>query len=120
MNLQTINASASPEVQMNENFGALDWAAVYAMDARTTTGVTWGYLGGRWGGFAVTTSTLTLNAAASNYVVVAVADGAITTSTSTTNWNDASNYRRVYLVTTVGGAVTAIEDHRAGPNGIHG
>ena len=50
MNLQPINAAASPEVQMNENFEALDWATVYAKNPVTTSGLAWGYYGGRWGG----------------------------------------------------------------------
>jgi hypothetical protein len=120
MNLQTIEASASPEVPMNENFETIDHASVYGKRQPVTTGLTWGYCGGRWGGFAVTEGTLTLTDNATNYIVVAIADGAITVSTSTTNWNDTATYARVYRVITSSGLVTTVDDFRAGPEGIHG
>lgn len=111
---------SNAHIIVNENFDAISWAFVYAKRADTTAGLTWGYYGGRWGGFAVTAGTLTLTNAATNHVVVAVASGAISVSTSATNWDDTTNYRRVYKLTTAGSVVTAAEDHRAGPNGIHG
>ncbi len=117
MNLQTINASASPEVQINENFEVLDWATVYAKDPVTTNALTWGYFGGRWGGFEIAAGTLTLTDAATNYVVIEVATGILSASAAATNWDDTVNYRRVYKLTTAGGVVTAIEDHRNGPGG---
>lgn len=120
MNLQAINASASPEVQMNENFETLDHQSVYGLRQPVTTGLTWGYCGGRWGGFSVAAATLALAASATNYVVVEIATGAISVATTSTNWDDAANYLRVYKLTTGASAVTAIEDHRAGPLGVHG
>ena len=120
MNLQTINASASPEVQDNENFETLDCFAVYGKRQPVTSGLTWGYYGGRWGGFAVTAGTFTLTDATTNYLVVAKSTGAITASTATTNWLDATNYARVYKLITAGGVVTATEDHRVGPGGVFG
>lgn len=120
MNLQPINASASPEVQMNENFETLDHQSVYGLRQPATTGLTWGYCGGRWGGFSVAAATLALTGAATNYVVVAIATGVISVATASTNWDDAANYVRVYKLTTDASAVTAIEDHRAGPRGVHG
>ena len=119
--MQTItSAQASPEVPINENFALLSWAECYGKNAATSSGLTWGYNGGRWGGFAVTTATLTLTNTIANYIVVARATGVISTSTATTNWNDRTNYARVYKVTTAGGVVTATEDHRGGPGGVHG
>lgn len=120
MNLQTINASASPEVQMNENFETLDAFSVYGKRPPVTTGLTWGYTGGRWGGFAITAGTLTLTDDDDNYIVVAIASGVISVSNATTNWTDTTNYLRVYKVTATSGAVTVVEDHRAGPGGVHG
>ena len=118
MNLQTINASASPEVQINENFEVLDWATVYAKDPVTTNALAWGYFGGRWGGFEIAAGTLTHTDAATNYVVIEVATGILSASAAATNWDDTVNYRRVYKLTTAGGVVTAIEDHRNGPGGV--
>src|ERR1017187_2141004 len=44
--LETINASASPEVQINENFIAVSPSALFARKAATCAGLTWGYYGG--------------------------------------------------------------------------
>lgn len=120
MNLQSINASVSPEVQMNDNFETLDFAAVYGKRQPVTTGLTWGYYGGIWNGFTITAATLTLTNAATNYVVVARSTGVISVSTATTNWNNTTDYARVYKITTAGGVVTTVEDHRAGLHGVHG
>jgi hypothetical protein len=117
---QWLSAQANPEVVVNENFTALEHVAVYAKDATTTTGLTWGYLGGRWGGFAVTAGTLTLTASSTNYVVAARATGVISTSTVSTNWDNTTSYARVYKLTTGTATVTAEEDHRTGASGIIG
>lgn len=120
MNFQTINASASPEVSMNENWETIDFASVYGKRQPVTTGLTWGYYGGRWGGFAVTQGTLSLTNTTNNYVVVLRSSGAISTSTTTTNWDNTTLYARVYKLTTAGSLVTVVEDHRAGLYGVHG
>jgi hypothetical protein len=112
-------AQAQWPVVVNENFDALP-NQVYAYDYVTSTGLTWGYFGGRWGGFSVAAATLSLTNAADNYIVVLRSSGAISVSTSTTNWNDTDAYARVFKVTTAGSAVTAVEDHRSGPGGVHG
>ena len=119
--MQTItSAQASAEVPINENFAVLNWAECYGKNPTTSTGLTWGYYGGRWGGFAITTATLTLTNTATNHIVVARATGVASVATATTNWNDRTNYARVYKVTVSGGVVTATEDHRGGPAGVHG
>lgn len=46
MRLQDIDASASPEVQMNENFEAVEPASLFGVKWPTTTGLTFGYYGG--------------------------------------------------------------------------
>lgn len=116
--LQSINASASPEVQMNENFESIEWSAVFGKRQPVTTGLTWGYYGGRWGGVSITAGTLSLTNAATNYVVVERSTGTISVSTASTNWDDSLRYARVYKLTTAGSVVTVEEDHRAGPYGV--
>lgn len=111
---------ANPEVPVTEAFDLLKFAAVYGRDPDTTSGLTWGYLSGRWGGHAVTAGTLTLTDAATNYVVVARATGVASVSTATTNWNNATDYARVYALTVAGGLVTAIADYRGGDGGLFG
>lgn len=120
MNLQTIEASASPEVPMNENFETIDYSAVYGKRQAVTTALIWGYCGGRWGGFSITEGTLTLADNTTNYIVVENATGTASVSSSTTNWNDTTDYSRVYRIVTSGGLVTTVDDFRAGPGGIHG
>jgi len=111
---------ASAEVPINDNFKTLSHQAVYGNNPATSSGLTWGYYGGRWGGSSVSDGTLTLTNEATNYVVVEKSTGVISVSTSNTNWNDTTDYTRVYQITTSGGVVTAVQDHRAGPNGVHG
>lgn len=120
--MQSISSppQANAEVVINENFVTLQHQQVYGIRQPVTTGLTWGYYGGRWGGFSVADGTLTLTNSATNYIVVAIATGAISVSTSSTNWNNATDYVRVYQLTTAGGVVTAVQDHRAGPGGIFG
>lgn len=122
MNLQPVPVSGNSVVPTNDNFGTLDWASVYGMDPRTTQNLDWVYYGGMWAGFTIIgglANKLTLIDDDVNYIVVALVDGAISVSTSSTNWDDTGQYRRVYRVTTVGGQVSLIEDFRAGPGGIH-
>src|SRR5690242_12769059 len=101
------------EVVVNEALETLEHQAVYGKDHANTTGLTWGYYGGRWGGFEVDADTLALTDDDDNYVVVAISSGAVSVSTSNTNWNNDTDYARVYKVTTASGAITTVEDHRA-------
>lgn len=107
-------------VLVNRALETLEHQAVYGLKHSTTTGLSWGYYGGRWGGFAITDGALTLTDASANYIVVEIASGDISIDTASTDWADDTNFVRVYKVTTVGGVVTAVEDHRAGPGGVHG
>ncbi|GGH62104.1 hypothetical protein GCM10010975_26460 [Comamonas phosphati] len=117
---QWLAAQASPEVVVNENFVALEHVAVYGKDATHTSGLTWGYLAGRWGGFAIAAGTVALTANTTSYIVVERATGVLSVATAITNWNDTTHYARVYKLTTGAAAVTAVEDWRAGPGGVHG
>lgn len=121
MNLQSwLPAQDSPEVIVNENFEALSHMATFAKDASTTTGLTWGYLGGRWGGFAITAGTLTLTASSTLYVTVSRATGAISVSASDSAWQAIDLHARVYKLVTGAATVSSIEDYRAGLGGVHG
>ena len=117
---QLAESQAFPEVPINENFAALAHQAVYAMRAPATTGLVWGYWGGRWGGFSVADGALTLADAATNHLVVARSTGVLSVSSDATNWDDTTGFARVYKITTASGSVTGVEDHRAGPLGVHG
>lgn len=117
---QWLPAQDSPEVPVNENFKALEHMAVYAKNAATTTGLTWGYLGGRWGGFAVAAGTLALAASSTVYITVSRTTGAISASSSDASWTNPDAHARVYKLTTGAATVTAVEDYRAGFAGVHG
>jgi hypothetical protein len=125
---QLVNASASPEVQMNENMESIEYAFVYGRKQPTSSppgasSANWGYYGGRWGGFTVASGVLSLLTSNPNYIVVDMTTGAISSSFNSgpgTNWDNPSRYLRVYKVTLSGYSVTAVEDHRAGPYGVHG
>jgi hypothetical protein len=119
--LQQLTASqANKEVAVNRNFETLSALGVYGKKQSTSTGLTWGYYGGRWGGFSVADGTHTLTNTTDNYIVAKRSDGVTSVSTATTNWNNTADYARVYKVTTAGSVVTATEDHRAGLYGALG
>lgn len=122
---QTISPSqVNKETPISEDIQALSHQSVYGYRPATSGGLTFGYHGGRWGGFSVSASTLTLTASSTNYVVVARSTGVVSLSTSSTNWNNTTSYARVYKVTTDGSGVTNLYgsdfDYRAGTGGVHG
>ena len=114
------SAQTSAEVPINENFDTLAHAEVYGRRHPVTTGLTWGFYGGRWGGVSVADGTVALTNATVNYLVVARATGVLTTSTALTSWNNLGEFARVYQLTTAGSVVTAVQDHRGGFGGVHG
>lgn len=110
----------SPEEPINENFAALAALALWATRAAATTGLTWAWYGGIYGGVSVADGYVTLTASATNYVVCHRGTLTLTASTSATNWNDSATYGRVAKIATGASTVTTIEDHRVGPYGILG
>lgn len=100
------------EAAANNLFNAGSPADLYANNPATTTGTTWGYIGGRVSGTAVANGAVALTNNATNYVVGLRSTGAVSVSTATTNWNDEANYIRTYIVTTVSGAITTYDDYR--------
>lgn len=118
MSMQPINASSSPEVQMNENFRTIEWASVFGRrPPGESAPLDFAYYGGRWGGFSVADDKFTLADNDVSYIVVNRSSGVPSASTSDTNWNDTAGYARIYQVTTAGGIITDVQDHRAGPGG---
>lgn len=117
---QVAEGQANPEIVINRNAQTLEHQAVYGQRQSAHSSLTYGYYGGRWGGNAIADGTLSLTGSSTNYVVVARATGVISTSTASTNWDNTTDYARVYKLTTSASAITATEDHRAGPYGVHG
>lgn len=113
-----INGQANLALSANAMLEACSAVAVYSMRVATTANLIWGYYGGRWGSNLVTASTLTLAASTTNYVVLAKATGVVSVSAVLTNWNDTTNYLRLYLIVTGASTVTSYQDHRFAANGL--
>lgn len=117
-NIDGIVASQSAkEVTANAFFDAASQAATYGRRASTSSGLTWGYYGGNIvkadGTLAqIANGTLTLTASATNYIVAAKATGAVSVSTTATNWNNATDYWRLYSVVAGASSVTSYTDAR--------
>lgn len=112
-----IQGQASKEVTANAYFDAASPATLYARRASTCGGLTWGYYGGNVtvaaGTLAqIANGTIILTAASTNYVVALKSTGAVSASTSTTNWNDTASYWRLYSITTGAATVTSYIDSR--------
>lgn len=105
-------AADDREIVFNGVVDALSPSSLYGRDYTTTTGLTFGYCGGRFDSSLIADGTVTATNSATNYVVAARSNGAVSISTSTTNWNDSTNYVRLYLLVAAGGVITSYEDHR--------
>lgn len=118
-NIDTISVSqASKEVTANAFFDAASQAATYGRRASTSSGLTWGYYGGNVvkadGSTAqIANGTLTLAASATSYIVAAKATGAVSAATTTTNWDNTTDYWRLYSVVCGASTVTSWSDVRA-------
>lgn len=102
---------AAKEAAANQLWDAATPAMLYARNPATSTGLTWGFIGGRFANADIANGTVALTNNATNYVVANRTTGAVTASTGTTDWiNNA--FQRLYEVTTSGGVVTNWIDHR--------
>jgi hypothetical protein len=119
-----LSDQAQKEITANAALNAASPAMLYARRATATSGLTWGYYGGRWAGAVgdglISNSQLTLTASTTNYIVVLRSSGAVSVSTSPTNWNNAADYMRLYLVSTSSTQVTSYQDHRQCYGGTSG
>ena len=106
------SAMASAEVPINENFINVQWAELFARNPLTTTGLTWGYVGGQMpiNGLMTTIAngTVTLTASSTNYVGLSQAGAVVNTITT-------RNPLHVPLFTVVTGAasITSYTDTRS-------
>ena len=112
-----IQSQASKEVTINAFFDAASPSTLYGRRQSTTTGLTFGYYGGNCtksdGTLAqISNGTLALTASTTNYIVAQKSDGAVSTATTTTNWNDTANYWRLYSVATGTATVSSYSDSR--------
>jgi hypothetical protein len=109
--------TANNEVRVNETFDALSLPSLFGRRASTTTGLTWGFYGGRLNGTAIASGTVTL-VNGTNRVVALRSTGVVSASTTTTNWNNTAEYMRLYTVVAASSQVSSYEDHRLGVGGL--
>lgn len=116
-NLDLISSSqASKEVTANALFDASSPATLYGRRASTTSALTWGFYGGMIdiaGAItAIANGTVALTASITNYIVASRATGAVSASTTTTNWNNSTGYIRLYSIVAGASSVTSYTDFR--------
>lgn len=111
---------ADPFPIVNSALDVFAHQEVYAPDPTEPSLLTFAYLGGRWGGFAISNGSVALTDNAENYIVVNRSTGVLSVATTTTNWNNQTAYARVMHITTLAGARQTVRDYRAGPGGVHG
>lgn len=111
---------ADPFPIVNSALDVFAHQEVYAPDPTEPSLLTFAYLGGRWGGFAISNGSVALTDNAENYIVVNRSTGVLSVATTTTNWNNQTTYARVMHITTLAGARQTVRDYRAGPGGVHG
>lgn len=117
--LQQIVAAYGADVMVTENFAATSPAGMYAMRALYTSGLVWAYYGGKGFGNDIPDGSVTATPSATNYVVASRSTGAVSISTSTTDWNDSTNFMRLYRLI-AGPSSLSAEDFREAYGGAGG
>jgi len=113
-NLDLISVSqAQKETTANQLFNSASPATIYSNQASSTNLLTWGYYGGRFNNISVANGTVVLTGSATNYLVADIATGVVSVDTTTTDWNDTTNYFRLYSIVTNSTSVTSYEDYRS-------
>ena len=112
-----IQSQSSKEVTANALFDALSQASTYGRRESVSAGLVFGIYGGNVvlasGALSqIANTTATMTASTTNYIVAKKADGVVSTSTATTNWNNLAEYWRLYSVVTGTATVTSYTDSR--------
>lgn len=112
-----VQGQGSQDLAANAFFDAASPSALGGRRAATCSGLVWGYYGGnvtKSDGTQTTIAngTLTLSASVTNYIVAQKSDGAVSFSTTTTNWNNTADYWRLYSVVAGASSVTSYTDER--------
>lgn len=112
-----IQGSGSQDLQANALYDCASPAMLYGRRASTSSGLTFGGYGGHptlSDGTIGTISnwTVTLTASTTSYIVALKSTGAVSASTSSTNWNNRADYWRLYSVVTGTATVTSYTDAR--------
>lgn len=110
-------SQASKEVTANAFFDAASQATLYGRQQSSSSGLTWGYYGGTptlssGSQATIANGTLTLTASTTCYIVALKSSGAVSFLTSNTNWNNTTDYWRLYSVVVGSATVTSYTDAR--------
>lgn len=116
---QVVEGSGAVQ-KVNDLNDAMSQAALGGRNAATSALLVFGYLGGRINGINVANGTVTLTVSTTNYIVMKKSDGVVSVATTTTNWNDSTNYWRLYSVVTDGATWTSYNDERSSSQGLFG
>lgn len=103
-----VAGSAGQSVQASNLHSAASPAALWGRRPSQCVGLTWGYYGGRYNGYAVSNGTLTFGASTTNYIYADATTGAV--SSNTTGYPVGS--LPCYTVITSTTAVTSWSDDR--------
>jgi len=118
-NLDLIAQNQSAKEQTaNALFDAASPATTLGRRLSNTAGMVWGYYGGivtllDGSKISLANDTKTLTPSTTNYLVIKKSDGVVSVSSSITNWNDTTNYSRLYLITTDASKVADYNDYRS-------
>ena len=107
-----IQSQASKEITINAALDAASPATLYGRRQSTTSGLRFGFYGGRYHSTLIGNDTLLLIANKINYVVARKTTGAVSQAVIKANWNDQAAYVRLYAVTTNATTIASFEDHR--------
>lgn len=111
--LDQVSAGASAITQINANEQSMQVAAAYGRRASTSSGLTFGYYGATLqDGTIIAAGTVTVGASTTTYVVVDRATGAVSSATSTTNWNNTTSYMRMASLVSNASGITTYTDAR--------
>ena len=115
-----IQSQASKEITINAGFDAASPGTLYGRQQSMTSGLTFGYYGGRYNSTLIANGTFLLTANTTNYIVALRTNGVVSRATTTTNWNNQTLYIRLYLVVTDASSIVSFQDHRQAINPVIG
>ena len=111
--LDQVSAGAAAITQINANEQSMQVAAAYGRRASTSSGLVFGYYGATLqDGSTVANGTITVGASTTTYVVVDRTTGAVSSATSTTNWNNTTDYMQMASLISNGSGITTYTDAR--------
>lgn len=111
--IRLVSDSTTAVPQVNDNFTSVSAAGLYGYNKFLTSGLNWGYYGGRAFGNTIADGTVTLTTGTTNYIVANLSTGVVSASTSTTNWSNTANYLKLYSVVTTTSVFSFIDERQA-------